>query len=79
MFASTSDCTTNGLCANGPSHSDGARLPPVCQGGSGAAAGFEAAGERLDVLSANREEAKVVLVAPGDELVPVERVARQAS
>ena len=43
-------------------------------GGPGAAAGFQAPGEALDIRSAHMEQANVMLLAPANELAQVQRV-----
>jgi hypothetical protein len=43
-------------------------------GGPGAAAGFQIAGEELDVRAAGREQAELVLLAPAGELAQVQLV-----
>jgi len=51
---------------------DGAQ--PAGDGGPGAAAGLQVAGEALDVRAAGLEQAEVVLVAPVGVLVQVQLV-----
>jgi len=57
---------------------DGAQPPG--DGGPGAAAGLQIAGEAFDVGAASLEQADVMLLAPAGELAQVQRVrfARQA-
>jgi hypothetical protein len=58
---------------------DGAQ--PPCDGGPGAAAGFQIAAEELDVGAAGLEQAELVLLAPAGELPQVQliRLTRQAA
>jgi hypothetical protein len=51
---------------------DGAQPPG--DGGPGAAAGFQVAGEALDVSTASTEQAQVVLLAPACVLAQVQLV-----
>ena len=53
---------------------------PAGDGGPGAAAGFQVAGEALDVRAAGLEQAQVPLLAPARVLAQIQRVrlARQA-
>jgi hypothetical protein len=52
----------------------GDRAEPSRDGRPGAAAGFEVAGEALDVGAADIEQAQVMLVAPARELAQVQSV-----
>jgi hypothetical protein len=58
---------------------DGAQPPG--DGGPGAAAGFQIAGEELDVGAAGLEQAELMLLAPAGELPQVQlvRLAGQAA
>src|SRR5260221_2388203 len=47
---------------------------PTCHRGAGAAAGFQVAGEVLDVRAAGLEQAQLVLLAPAGELAQVQLV-----
>jgi hypothetical protein len=47
---------------------------PAGDGGAGSSAGFEVAGEQLDVSASNGEQAQLPLAAPGGELAQVQGV-----
>ncbi len=47
---------------------------PAGDGGPGAAAGFQAAGEALDVGAARLEQPHLMLLAPASELTQVQRI-----
>ena len=56
---------------------DGAQ--PAGDGGAGAAAGFQVAGEALDVRAAGAEQAQLMLLAPAGELAQVQLVGLRGS